>query len=270
MVIDFHAHCFPDEVARRAMPKLEEAAGVKPCLDGTLGELLKSMDKAQINLSVLQHIATRPGQEQTINKWASDIQGDRIISFGTIHPDSPNWREEIQHITDCGLKGVKFHPDYQGFYVGEARMFPIYEALCNESLIVLFHSGVDIGLPDPCHCRPSQLRTVVDRFPEGRWVAAHMGGWRYWGEVEAYLLGRPVYLDTSYSYSELGAARMKALIRAHGVNRILFGTDSPWADQTAAIAEIRSLGLTSEEERAIMGENACTLLNGGLTNERPL
>jgi len=26
-----------------------------------------------------------------------------------------------------GLKGIKFHPDYQKFFVDDKKMFPIYE-----------------------------------------------------------------------------------------------------------------------------------------------
>ncbi|NPV53037.1 MAG: amidohydrolase [Firmicutes bacterium] len=273
MVIDFHTHCFPDKLARRAIAKLEESAGEKAYLDGTVSGLLRSMDRAGIDLSILQPVATRPGQERSINEWAWACTArapGRILSFGSIHPDSRDWRDEIRRIADYGLKGVKFHPDYQEFYVDEPRVFPVYEALCAEGLVILFHAGIDIGLPEPCHCPPERLRKVIQRLPEGKWVAAHMGGWRCWDEVEAGLVGQPLYFDTSYSYPWLGAARMRSLILAHGVDRILFGTDSPWADQAQAVAEIHDLGLPLEMEKTILGGNAAALLglgansNGGM------
>ena len=263
MIVDFHAHCFPDELAHRVMPAMEENAGVKAALDGTLGDLLGSMARAGIGLAVPQHIATKPGQERTINQWAAGIQGEKVLCFGTIHPGSPDWREEIKRLVDYGLKGVKFHGDFQDFYVDEPRMFPIYEALCAAGSIVLFHAGIDIARPHPCHCPPKRLRTVIDRFPEGRWVAAHLGGYLSWDEVEEHLLGHPLYLDTSYTYHQLGPERMRELIRGHGVERVLFGSDSPWADQAAAVEQIRSLGLTEEEERAVLGGNAERLLGLG-------
>ncbi|HHV63149.1 MAG TPA: amidohydrolase [Firmicutes bacterium] len=263
MIIDFHTHCFPDKLAPYAIAKLEESAGEKAYLDGTVGDLLRSMDRAGIDLSILQPVATRPGQESKINEWAwacATQTPERILSFGSMHPDSADWRDEVRRIVDYGLKGVKFHPDYQGFYVDEPRMFPIYEALCAADLVILFHAGIDIGLPEPCHCTPERLRRVIDRFPGGKWVAAHMGGWRRWDEVETHLVGQPLYFDTSYSYPWLGASRMRDLILAHGVHRILFGTDSPWADQSKAITEIHDLGLAPEEERALLGGNAAALL----------
>src|SRR5690554_183731 len=269
MIIDFHTHCFPDQIAAYAVPKLAGNArgGIKPYLDGRLDSLLESMERAGISHSVVQHIATKSGQEKTINTWAAEIQhkngGGRIVSFGTIHSETADWRGEIKRITDLGLKGVKLHPDYQSFFVEERRVFPIYEELCRAKLPVLFHSGVDIGLPEPCHCEPEGLRKVIDSFPEGIWIAAHMGGWQRWQEMEDYLLGLPLYLDTSYCRPHLEKAKMEQFIRKHGVERVLFGSDSPWADQQVSVEGILELDLTSEEREKILSQNALELLKLG-------
>ena len=260
MIIDFHTHVFPDAIAQHALPQLETAAGVKAPLDATLGQLLDSMDRAGIDVAVVQHIATKPGQEKTINKWAAAIQNERLVSFGTIHPDSPDWREEIERLKDLGLPGVKFHPDYQGFYVDEGRMLPIYEVLCQANLAVLFHAGIDIGLPDPCHCTPDRLRRIIDRYPRGRWIAAHMGGYQHWQAVEEFLVGQPIYFDTSYSHAALGKERMRRLILAHGTDKILFGSDSPWVDQLQAVKDINQIGLDSAVVDGILAGNARKLL----------
>lgn len=260
MIVDFHAHCFPDELAVRAVPRLEERAGITAVLDGTRGALLASMDRAGIGRAVAQHIATRPGQEPAVNTWAASIQDRRVVSFGSLHPDTPDWRGELRRLTDLGLPGVKFHPDYQDFSVDEPRIFPIYEAICAAGLIVLFHAGIDLAYGEPPRCRPAGLSKVSEAFPKGIWVAAHLGGYLHWDEVEEHLLGRPIYLDTSYCFADLGPARMIALLRGHGPERILFGTDSPWVEQRQAVEEISSLGLTPAEEAAILGGNAAGIL----------
>lgn len=274
MIIDIHTHCFPDQIAVYAIPKLAGSArqGIKPYLDGRLDSLLKSMEKAEVDISVVQHIATKPGQEKTINTWAAQIQNQigasRIYSFGTLHPDTPDWRGELKRIRDLGLKGLKFHPDYQNFFVEEKRIFPIYEELCGEKLPVLFHCGVDIGMPEPCHCEPAGLRQVIENFPEGIWIAAHMGGWSRWNAVEEHLLGLPLYMDTSYCLPHLEEARMEQFIRKHGAERILFGSDSPWADQREAVEGILALNLSPEEKERILGRNAFELLEPGKSKTR--
>lgn len=260
MIIDFHAHCFPDDLAARAVSSLEGRAGIAAALDGTRGSLLASMDRAGIDRAVIQHIATRPGQEPVVNNWAASIQDDRVVSFGSIHPDTPDWRGELRRLTDLRLPGVKFHPEYQDFTVDEPRMFPLYEAICAAGLIVLFHAGIDLAYGEPPRCRPAGLSRIIEAFPKCRWVAAHLGGYLHWDAVEEHLLGRPIYLDTSYCYADLGKERMASLLRGHGAERILFGTDSPWVEQKKAVDEIKSLGLTPAEEAAILGGNAAGIL----------
>lgn len=51
-----------------------------------------------------------------------------------------------------------------------------------------------------------------------------------------------------------------SLCRTHGTDRILFGTDCPWADQKAYLEAVRALPFTDEEMSAILGGNAEKLL----------
>jgi predicted TIM-barrel fold metal-dependent hydrolase len=263
MIIDFHTHAFTDELAPRALEILSERSGIQPYTNGTCSGLLESMDRAGIDASVIAPIATKPSQVRNINKWAVQVSAEyegRLICFGTLHPEQKDWRDEIHRLLEDGIVGIKLHPDYQGFYVDDPQMFPMYQEIAYAKLVLLLHSGVDIGLPPPVHCTPDRLARVLSSFPELTIVAAHMGGYKYWDEVERHLVGRNVYFDTSYSLDYLGAERMVSLIRAHGVDRILFATDSPWASQTKEVNGIRGLPLTEAETAAILGGNALHLL----------
>lgn len=260
MIIDFHTHCFPDELARRAIPLLASRAGIKAYLDGTVKDLCRSMRDAGVSMSVVQPVATRPQQVRKINEWARNSQSKELLFFAAFHPDLDHPVEEIRRIKDEGFKGIKLHPDYQKFFVDEERMFPIYEAVFKEDLIILFHAGVDVGLPPPVHCTPRRLAKVLYHFPGGKVVAAHMGGYLCWDEVERELVGREVFLDTSFSYRKLGREKMCRLIVDHGPEMILFATDSPWTDQKEEIEVIRGLGLPEETTQKILGLNAMSLL----------
>lgn len=263
MIIDFHTHCFPDELASRAIPLLAANAGIEPRLDGTIEDLCRSMQEAGISLSVVQPVATRPQQVRKINDWANTRQGGELLFFAGFHPDLDNPVEEIKRIKEAGFRGVKLHPDYQNFFVDEERMLPIYEALFNEGLIILFHAGVDVGLPSPVHCTPERLARLLKLFPGGKIVAAHMGGHLYWEEVEKELVGKDLFLDTSFSFYKLGSEGMRRLILEHGPEKILFGTDSPWTDQKEELNRIRSLHLPQDSLKQILGLNAALLLGLG-------
>ncbi len=260
MIIDFHVHCFTDELAPKAVPQLEKCAKITARLDGTVSSIKESMKKAFIDKSVVLSIATKPSQTEKINTWSSSIQDDSIIAFGSVHPENENWREELLRLKKMGIKGIKLHPDYQQFFVDDEKLYPIYEFAGELGLIVLFHAGVDIGLPAPYHATPDRLRRVVDAFSGVKFVAAHMGGFSYWDEVEEYLLGTDIYFDTSYSLRFMDSGQARRIINNHGYKKILFATDSPWGDQSEEIEKIREFSFEPDVEKAILGLNAKELL----------
>lgn len=261
MIIDIHTHCFPDELAGRAVPLLAETAGITAHTDGTVDGLKRSMQDAGIDVSVLQPVATKPSQVRTINEWVKSIQDSEIMSFGTLHPDFTDWKDEVKRLVDMGFKGVKLHPDYQEFFIDEERMFPVYEFLFSNGFTILFHAGVDIGLKPPYHATPERFCRLLRMFPGGTIIAAHMGSFLYWDEVLELLAGEDIYLDTSYSLHRLGEERMVELIRAHGASRILFGTDSPWSSQKEEVENFLALPLDKDEQEMILSGNARTLLD---------
>lgn len=262
IIVDFHTHVFPDDLAPRAVRQLTGRSGEKAHTAGTCDALKASMRRWGIRWSVTQPVSTRPEQTPTINNFALSQRTDpMLVPFGTIHPDYSDYRTEIARLREAGIKGVKFHPDYQQFYADEERMFPIYEALAEADMIGLFHAGVDIGLGPPYHGTPDRIARVMEKFPGWTIVAAHFGGFKMWDDVERFLLGRPIYLETSYTLAWLDSGRFVRMARAHGIERVLFGTDSPWADQGQEIQLLRTCGLEASELEAVFARNALRLLN---------
>ena len=259
-IIDIHTHIFPDEIAPTTIKYLEEKANTKAYLDGTISDLKGSMNRAEISISVNQPISTKPSQVQSINNWAKQIQDDAIISFGTIHPQFEDFESEIKKLKEWGIKGVKFHPDYQKCHPDDESMFPIYESLRENEMIVLFHAGVDIALYPPAHATPQRLAKVVDRFPGFKIIASHLGGYRMWDDVEKYLVGRGIYFDTSFVIDDMETERFVTIMKNHGFDKILFGTDSPWKDQADEVKKISFLDIPQEIKSDIFWGNANGLL----------
>jgi len=260
MIIDFHTHCFADDIAARAVSAIAQAADIPARSDGTVSGIRTSMKTAGIDKSVLLSIATKPHQTSKINQWAISIQDNDLIPFGTIHPDFDDWKNELLRLQQAGIKGIKFHPDYQKFYVDDPRMFPVYEMAAQLGLIIIFHAGVDLGLPEPYHCPPQRMRQVVRAFPGAKLVAAHMGGYQCWDDVERYLVGEAVYLDTSFSLRDMSPEQFLRILSGHGAARLLFASDSPWGSQSEEVERMQTIGLQEPEMQAILGGNAAKLL----------
>ncbi len=263
MVIDFHTHIFPDQIAKKTMEFLEEEGNVKAASDGTRAGLLASMKKNRIDVSVVMPVVTRPEQFTTVNAFAAEITGkDGIISFGGIHPDMMDYREGLDRIKGLGLPGIKLHPDYQKTFVDDPKMVRIIDYASELGLITLLHAGLDIGLPDPIHCTPKRIIPMLERMdrPEAKLVLAHTGGYQLWDEVEEYLVGRSIYFDISYSLGRIPDSQLLRIIENHGADRILFASDSPWDDQGEALEQFLRLELPKEEAERILYRNALDLL----------
>lgn len=260
-VIDFHTHIFPDTLASKAIEKLlPYSPDGGAYTDGTLKGLKNSMTQNGITKSVVLSVATKVSQVTPINQNCIEIRSTEIVPFGALHPQTENVPREISFLKENKIKGVKFHPEYQDFYIDDPKMFPIYEELSAAGLIALFHAGMDPA-PFSCdHGLPDAFRRISENFPKLTIIAAHMGGWKLWNQVKDILLGLPIYFDTSAISNHLEQIQFVELARAHGIEKILFGTDSPWYDQGATRKWIETSGLNKNEIELVLSENAKRLL----------
>jgi predicted TIM-barrel fold metal-dependent hydrolase len=260
-IIDFHAHAFPEEIAERAMKMLEEEGGIKASLDGRVSSLLRSMDENGIGKCVVCSIATKPSQFDTILQWSKKIGTDRIIPFPSLHPADPEAPERVSRIKGEGFKGIKFHPYYQDFNVDDERLFPMYERICRENLIVVVHTGFDFAFEKVRKADPVRIMRVLERFPGMKLVTTHLGAWDDWKEVEKHIAGKRVYMEISCSLEYLEKDAARKIILNHPKDHVLFGTDSPWTDQGKTLALLKGLQLGEERETRILRDNALNLLN---------
>jgi Predicted metal-dependent hydrolase of the TIM-barrel fold len=263
MIIDFHTHIFPEQIAARTISKLAEVGGTKAFTDGTICGLKRSMQENHVDISVVLPVATKPSQFDTINSYAAEITGkDKIISFGGIHPDTEDYRDKLDQIKRMGLLGIKLHPDYQQTFINDLKMVRLIQYAAEIGLIVSIHAGMDVGLPDPVHCPPklaAQMISEIDQ-PDAKIVLAHMGGYAMWEEVEELLVGKNIYLDTGYTLGKMPDEQFMRIVNNHGADRILFATDSPWDGQGEASEYLKRLNLTEEEQENILYKNALKLL----------
>lgn len=261
MTIDFHTHTFRDSVAAKAMPSLAQSCGiVHPYTDGTLSSLKSMMQRSGVDLAVVLNIATKPTQHTVVNDYAAEINQDSAIeAFGSVYPTHPSALDELDRIAALGLKGIKFHPDYQEFFVDDDRVMPVYEKISQLGLITIFHAGYDLGLLTPCHCTPERLSRALSAF-HSPVIAAHFGGFMLWDEVLTYLAGKDVYLDTSFSYGRLSPSLARKIVEQHGYDHVLFASDAPWSDMHNEMDYLKNLALPEAAYQAIFSDNAKHLL----------
>jgi uncharacterized protein len=261
-IIDVHTHAFPDNVAGKAIANLAKQTGpYQPFTDGTIKGLLSSMDEAGIASAFVLNVATKPDQAKAIKAWSAEIASDRIIPVGSIHPASANWREEIVDFRTAGIKGIKFHPMYQGFAVDDARMFPVYETIAAAGMFAIFHAGNDIVFPGNRQSSADKFAIVLKNIPRLKFILAHFGGWQDWEAFYENICGSDVFIETSFLHEVPESLRDKIFL-SHDRNRFLFGSDSPWGNQKAQVDFINNLKTVSDDfKEGVFHRNTNYLLN---------
>ncbi len=263
MIIDFHTHVFPDELADRAICAL--VAGINeiytPVTDAKVTGLLEHMRQSGVDISVIQPVITKQSQFEDLNLWARSICSDRLISFGGFYPHTDDYKRDIDFIVSLGLKGIKFHAEYQDFVIDDPKMLRIYDYALSRGLIILHHAGFNPGFNGPIRSGPVRFRNIWNAMKGGVIIAAHFGGFSKWDDVERYIVGTGIYLDTSMGFEFYPAEQFLRVVRSHGVEKILFASDSPWSDAGAEIGRLKAQPLTEAEKDMILGGNAKRILN---------
>lgn len=261
MLIDFHTHCFPDKIASKAIDKLAFASGgLIPYTDGTVSGLKALMKEQGVDKSVVLNIATNAHQQQSVNDFAASINnGSDIFAFGSVFPYSENIMEELERIKELGLKGVKLHPDYQGFNVDDIKMKPVYRKISELGLITVFHAGVDYGFAPPYGATPDKMARALNWFSSPV-IAAHWGGVGCGEQTLELLCGKEIYFDTSFGYGTMPKYYAEKIIEKHGTDKLLFGTDIPWHNKLMEMRLLDSLGISGEDMEKIAHKNAEKLL----------
>ena len=277
-IIDFHIHTFSDKIAPRAVDQLRRSANTLNYLDGTDTSLSVSTKENGIECSIVLPVATRPGQAHAINVASAQknqrMEQTGLLFFAAIHPADENTTEMLSEIKAAGFLGIKLHPLFQDEYIDGIRYMRLIEKASELELVTVIHAGYDISFHHKDFANVAHILNMIKQVKPHNVVLAHMGGWGEWDAVESDLCGADVYFDTSFCMTPiipfepkgehvcktvLGREQFVRIVRKHGADKILFGSDSPWAKQSEAIEVVKKSGLEEAEVRQILGLNAQTI-----------
>lgn len=227
MYIDFHTHAFHPKIAAKAVEHLNSHYGITCQCTGVMDDLIRRVKKAGLDKMVVLCAATSAAQVIPANNFALSLKAAHpdAIPFGTIHPDFDDWENQLARLKARGIKGLKLHPDFQGFRLDEKRLLPIIEA-AQKDFVILFHVGDKLAPEDNPSC-PYKLSALLDQFPNARFVAAHFGGYHQWEHALKVLIGKNIYIDTSSTLDFIDDTTLNAIMKKHPHEKILFGSDYP-------------------------------------------
>lgn len=255
-VIDSHCHIYPEKIAAAATHGTDTFYGEHSLHKGTVSDLLEQGAKAGIDRYIVQSVATAPKQVKSINEFiAHEVKNSvgKLIGLGTMHPDSDDLKGDLEHLLECGLHGVKLHPDIQDFKIDDYRCLKIYELCEQNNVPILMHAG-DSRFD---RSNPNRLKPVMDIYSGLTIVAAHLGGWSMWEQACDAISGmKNVYVDCSSSLSYLKPEVSKHIIETYGIDKVLFGTDYPMWSPKKEVELLLSLGFSDDDYELMFHKNA--------------
>ena len=278
MIIDFHTHIFPPQIKKNRSKYIDS----DPCFAilysqkdtklATTDELIASMDKAGVDISVVVNIGwtTHELCIETNDYILESIARypKRLVGFCTVQPNSYDAAlAEIERCAKAGIKGVgEIRPDMQLFDLcDEAVMTPLIEVMTKYKLILLTHASEPVGheYPGKGSITPDMLYPLITSFPNLTIVFAHWGGglpfYALMPEVKRAISN--VFFDTAASPFLYSSQVYHQVTQLVGADKILFGSDYPLLTQSRLIEEIRSQDLSEEVKSLILSGNAQKLLD---------
>jgi predicted TIM-barrel fold metal-dependent hydrolase len=259
MIVDAHCHVWPDHIAPQVLRS--RPVGLDARHDGTLDGLRRTMDHAGIDRALALGIANVPKNVARTNEFIGSVDRGRFVPFGTVHPALSD-EDNLKHLLDNGIPGVKLHPLFQEVSLGDPRVIDLMHALAAAGIVVITHAGAGGDAAANERGAPHHLRALIDGVPELTLIACHFGGYHRLDEAERSVVGSPAYLETSWppTTGDLDRERIRALIARHGADRVVYGSDWPMTDPATEIAAVKALGLDPDDEAKVLGGNLANVL----------
>ena len=254
-VCDVHAHVYPDKIADRAAQSIGHFYHVRmEETDGSIGRLMREMEIAGIQRSVVHSVAVRPDTVESINTFIADSvrTHPQLVGFMTMHQDYADPAAEIERAMGLGLKGIKLHPDTQAVDMDDPRLMKVYEIAEEKGLPLVIHCG-DYRY-DWSH--PRRLKHILHEFPRLVVDGAHFGGWMLYDYALEFLEDERCFVDVSSAMLYLGPRRTRELVEHYGYDRVLFGSDFPMWSPSGVLDIFLSLGFSQAAYEKMCWYNA--------------
>lgn len=238
-VVDAHAHVgpyfnFPIHRGGSAEAMIERAdtAGIgKMCItaNAAIGP-----DMVWGNEEVRRAIEAHPG---------------RIFGYATIKPcPEPEMAEELDKcFSGKGFIGIKLHPGLHGVNVAHDAYRPAMETAEQRGLPVLIHTW--------SHADVADAGQLAIRYPNARFIVAHMGGAPDVLEhaLEVIAGRENLFGDTALSYAPHRG--IEYAVKKIGADKLLFGSDMPFYDPVFTLARVVCADIPEGDIEKIAGKN---------------
>jgi len=172
-------------------------------------------------------------------------------------PRSPGVVDQARSVLEHPkFRGLKLDPALDAFDPDDATVHPLLTLAAEHGVPVSVHCGHP---PPSLYALPWMIERAVVRFPQVRFVLAHMGYC-----VFEYHEGAMVVAERRANvYLEIGGMphnwRIKEAVGRVGPDRVLHGSAAPWHHPRLALRKARMSDLAPTDLAAVLGESAAAI-----------
>lgn len=281
-MIDCHAHLFHPKVIANVKKRSALVQRIRLNTEGAdqrvgAGPLEQALHRNRFHAclvlpTALPHEVSRVNDALFKTLRASPL----LYPAGTLHPDYHANPAELQKLRERDQRGIKLCSFSQRFSLEASPTLAMFELIqrvnVNEGgafFVVLdtFASAHQfMGSPPEFTTTPGLLGQLVRLFPGLKFIAAHMGGLSadYTDIVNQLLPLENLYLDTSNAAHVLTENQFVSLLKRHGPENVVFGTDWPWFTHATEVGIISGLlkqaGFNEKQRQLVFTANMAGLM----------
>ena len=287
MIIDGHVHLFHPKVISNVQKRTEMTDILRLQTEGAehrtgVPFLENELESAGISGGQVLPTALSNEVSRINNEFYHMVETSKLLfTAGTIHPDYPQNSKELEKMQARGIRGIKLCSFSQKFALDESATFEMFDLMSKfnqkrdagffAELDTLFGADKFFGSFPEYNTTPKLFADLVKRFPKVDFIAAHMGGLAApFREIKTHLVPSDnLYLDTSNAAHVLSEDEFIFLLKSHGPEHIIFGTDWPWFTHTEEVVLQRCMyekaGFSKTDQELIFSGNIIRM--AGLENK---
>lgn len=281
-MIDGHTHLFHPKVIANVKKRTELVQRIRLNTEGAdrrigTAALERSLRRSKIRAGLvlptaLAHDVGRINDALYENLHTSDL----LYPAGTLHPDYAANRAELSKFRSRDIKGIKLCSFSQRFALDDGATLDMFELIQRMNLeencgffVVLdtLSSAHRFFGSQPEHTTtPQLLGELFRRFSGINFIAAHMGGLAAsCNDIATHLPpGKNLFLDTSNAAHVLTKSQFVSLLKRHGPEHVVFGTDWPWFihdDEIDTISPLlKQAGFNAHQRKLVFSANMSALM----------
>ncbi|MCC7492537.1 MAG: amidohydrolase family protein [Fimbriimonadaceae bacterium] len=189
---------------------------------------------------------------------ACDAAPDRLLPFCYLNPAYPD--EALAELDRCVAAhlfvGVKL---WVAVRASDPRVARIVEAATRHGAPVLQHAWDKVTGNEPGESLPGDVARLARAVPAAKLIMAHLNGHGLRG-IERVQACTNLCVDTSGGDPEAGMVELAC--RRLGYRRVIFGSDAPIRHYGVQMAKVLGADIPERWKRAILWDNAVSLLPG--------